>query len=79
MHSSAKARVLLAVLRRWDVAWKTQQQGGTKASRQLRPRLRRALADPLTASGKPPHLLPMTLLADEIHHPVASSYLASPG
>lgn len=69
MHSSAKARVLLAVLRRCDVAWKIQQQGGTKASRT---RLRRALADPLTASDKPPHLLSMVLV-NENHHPVASS------
>lgn len=72
MHSSAKARVLLAVLRRCDVAWKIQQQGGTKASRQLRPKLRRALADPLTASGKSPYLLSMVLVIEN-HHVVASS------
>lgn len=72
MHRSAKARVLLAVLRRCDVAWKIQQQGGTKASRQQRLRLRRALADPLTASGKPPYLLSMVLV-NENHHLVASS------
>lgn len=72
MRSSAKARVLLVVLRRRDVAWKTQQQGGTRASRQPRPRLRRALADPRTASGKPPHLL-STTLENEVPHPAASS------
>lgn len=72
MHSSAKARVLLAVLRRCDVAWKTQQQGGTRASTQRRPRLRKALVDPLTASGKPPRLLSMVLV-NENHRPVASS------
>lgn len=31
MQSSAEARVLLAVLRKCDVAWKKQQQGGTRA------------------------------------------------
>lgn len=31
MQSSAKAGVLLAVLRRCDAAWKKQQKGGTRA------------------------------------------------
>lgn len=31
MQRSAKAGVLLAVLRRCDVAWKKQQPGGTRA------------------------------------------------
>lgn len=43
MQCSAKAGVLLAVLRRCDVAWKKQQQGGTGALGQLVPRFRRAL------------------------------------
>lgn len=42
MQCSAKARVLLAVLRRCDVAWK--KQGGIRAFGQLVPRFRRALA-----------------------------------
>lgn len=44
MQRSAKAGVLLAVLRRCDAAWKKQQPGGTRAIRQLVPRFRRALA-----------------------------------
>lgn len=43
MRSSAKARVLLAVLRRCDVAWK-KQQGGTRAFGWQVPRFGRALA-----------------------------------
>ena len=44
MQCSAKAGVLLAALRRCDVAWKKQQQGGIRVFGQLGPRFRRALA-----------------------------------
>ena len=44
MQCSAKAGVLLAVLRRCDVAWKKQQQGGIRVLGQLVPRFRTALA-----------------------------------
>lgn len=69
MQSSAEARVLLAVLRKCDVAWKKQQQGGTRAfgGGQV-PRFRRALVaflpcppsmlvSHLRTTPQPPHLL----------------------
>lgn len=66
MQRSAKAGILLAVLKRCDVAWKKQQPGGTRAWGELVPRFRRALAAPLPCSPSilASHLrLPLSLLA----------------